>query len=514
MQGRTHSQPVTVIGGGLAGMVAALELVKRGFDVTLHEASGRLGGKAGSDTDPPLHGPDHRLDPSLSLPDGVQIDHGYHVFPLWYTNMRRLWEEVGIDPATDVYQGMVYRDLKPARNGQRQPLEPEAPPKLRQLMAICDLVLQPDDAVDDLTLQAFLHSRPYANRADPISLNDFILNALTIGDADISSRVVRDVFRQWLPLIGKPNWDALRGSLGDVLIDRIEARIRAAAEAAGATFTLHYHHRLTKLELDGGYTMKLTLASDDGEPITVTDQPVIVAIPPQVLRTLDSTELYRNDSGISGLHYLRCNPFSALDVFFDADLDGFDKEHFTLHGSPYGITGFDISKHWPRLESRRKTVLQFVAANSRCFSGLDDEGFVRVMAEEIARFIPEVADQVAFYVPHRNFHDPLFVNDVGTLQHRPQTRSKLPNLYFAGDYVDNPTVVTSMEAAVRTGLMAAEELRRDHSAGSPPVEILDPVELPEEVKGYQELYAQDPLMAQMQTMRWLEGVKGSQGALE
>ena len=507
MHGRTHSRPVTVVGGGLAGMVAALELVRRGFDVTLHEASGRLGGKAGSDVDPPLHGPDYRLDPTLSLPEGVQIDHGYHVFPLWYTNMRRLWDDIGIDPADDVYEGMVYRDLKPAELGRRRDLEPEAAPKLRQLMAICDLVLQPDEAVDDLTLQAFLHSRPYANREDPISLNDFILNALTIGDADISSRVVRDVFRQWLPLMAKPNWDALRGSLGDVMIDRLEARISSAADAAGATFTLHYHHRLTKLELDGGYSMKLTITPDDCAPFTVTDQPVILAIPPQVLRTLDSTELYRNDSGITGLHYLRCNPFSALDIFFDADLDGFDKEHFTLFESPYGITGFDISKHWPRLQSRRKTVLQFVAANSRCFSGLDDEGFVRVMAEEIARYIPEVNDAVAYYVPHRNFHDPLFVNDVGTMQYRPDTRSKLPNLYFAGDYVANPTVVTSMEAAVRTGLMAAEALRADHAAHTDPVEILDPVELPEEVQGYAKLYEQDPLMAQMLTMKWLEGLR-------
>lgn len=502
MQGCGDANTVVVVGGGLAGMVAALKLVERGLDVTLYEAGHRLGGKAGSDRYPPLFGPDYQRDPALELPDGVQIDHGYHVFPRWYTNMRRLWAEIGIDDG-DVYQGRVYLDLKPAVNGQRQELKKEAPPGLRQLMAICDLALQPDEAVDALTLQAFLHSRPYARDDDPISLNDFILNALTIGDADISSRVVRDVFRQWLPVFGEPNWDALRGSLGDVMIDRLEARIRAAAEEAGARFSLHYHHRLTKLELDGGYTMKLTVEPEGGRPFEVRDAPVVLALPPQVLRTLDSTALHRSGSGISDLHYLRCNPFSALDVFFDRELPGMDDEHFTLFDSPFGITGFDISRHWPRLEIRRKTVLQFVAANSRAFSGLDDEGFVQVMAEEIGRYIPELADQVECYVPHRNIHDPLFVNDVGTWEHRPVTRSQLPNLYFAGDYVQNETVVTSMEAAVRTGLMAAEAVRADHAAATEPVTILEPIRLPPEVEALVDAYQEDDLVALTQCLGWL-----------
>ena len=45
---------VTVIGGGLAGMIAALRLAERGFAVDLYESSNRLGGKAGANR----HGPD------------------------------------------------------------------------------------------------------------------------------------------------------------------------------------------------------------------------------------------------------------------------------------------------------------------------------------------------------------------------------------------------------------------------------------------------------------------------
>lgn len=39
---------VTIVGGGLAGMVAALRLLERGCAVSLYESSHRLGGKAGA----------------------------------------------------------------------------------------------------------------------------------------------------------------------------------------------------------------------------------------------------------------------------------------------------------------------------------------------------------------------------------------------------------------------------------------------------------------------------------
>src|SRR5689334_20993078 len=72
---------VTVVGGGLAGMTAALRLAERGCHVALYESSARLGGKAGSD-----------LNPETADFD----DHGYHIFPMWYRNIWELVDELGI----------------------------------------------------------------------------------------------------------------------------------------------------------------------------------------------------------------------------------------------------------------------------------------------------------------------------------------------------------------------------------------------------------------------------------
>lgn len=47
MRGRTA---VTIVGGGLAGLTAAISCAEQGALVTLHEAHSTLGGRASSET--------------------------------------------------------------------------------------------------------------------------------------------------------------------------------------------------------------------------------------------------------------------------------------------------------------------------------------------------------------------------------------------------------------------------------------------------------------------------------
>src|SRR5215217_4531567 len=71
---------VTVVGGGLAGMVTALRLLERGYEVSLYESNVRLGGKAGANKN-----------------GGDYNDHGYHIFPAWYVNTWQLVKELDIE---------------------------------------------------------------------------------------------------------------------------------------------------------------------------------------------------------------------------------------------------------------------------------------------------------------------------------------------------------------------------------------------------------------------------------
>ncbi|MBY0276560.1 FAD-dependent oxidoreductase, partial [Candidatus Binatia bacterium] len=84
---RVHGErSVLVVGGGLAGMSAAIRLANRGFRVRLVEREHHLGGKVGAW-------------PIRLGGEEVVVEHGFHGFFLQYYNLYRLFDEVGIDVA-------------------------------------------------------------------------------------------------------------------------------------------------------------------------------------------------------------------------------------------------------------------------------------------------------------------------------------------------------------------------------------------------------------------------------
>ena len=70
---------VLILGGGLAGLSCAVELIDQGHDVTLLEAQPNLGGKAASWRDV----------------DGDLVDLGQHVVTPLYQHFLRLLDKVG-----------------------------------------------------------------------------------------------------------------------------------------------------------------------------------------------------------------------------------------------------------------------------------------------------------------------------------------------------------------------------------------------------------------------------------
>src|ERR1700689_5637093 len=73
---------VIVVGGGLAGMAAAVALQSTGLDVTLLESRRSLGGRAGSFEDPQT---------------GVELDNCQHVLLGCCTNLLDFYRRMGVE---------------------------------------------------------------------------------------------------------------------------------------------------------------------------------------------------------------------------------------------------------------------------------------------------------------------------------------------------------------------------------------------------------------------------------
>jgi carotenoid phi-ring synthase / carotenoid chi-ring synthase len=74
---------VSVVGGGLAGISAALELSRKGFDVTLVESSSSLGGKLTGWT-------------LEALGETFPVEHGFHGFFDQYYNLNEIFSQGGV----------------------------------------------------------------------------------------------------------------------------------------------------------------------------------------------------------------------------------------------------------------------------------------------------------------------------------------------------------------------------------------------------------------------------------
>jgi isorenieratene synthase len=95
---------VVVVGGGLSGLVSALELQRRGFRVTLVERAGDLGGKLGGWT-------------VKALGEEFPVEHGFHGFFSQYYNLTELLDEVGA--TGDLEQSTGYPVLFGDRPAER-----------------------------------------------------------------------------------------------------------------------------------------------------------------------------------------------------------------------------------------------------------------------------------------------------------------------------------------------------------------------------------------------------------
>ena len=152
------SRHVLVIGGGLAGLSAALELVERGYKVTLKEASSVFGGRLAT----------RKLETGAGT---FNVEHGIHMWFHNYHNFKDIRDRLGLNESFVPYNEVhfVFRDYEPETLKSEPPIYPlnliqllRRSPNLslfsafRQLGMLTDVIGYNHDTVfDKLDLETF-----------------------------------------------------------------------------------------------------------------------------------------------------------------------------------------------------------------------------------------------------------------------------------------------------------------------------------------------------------------------
>lgn len=470
------SGQVIVIGGGLAGMTAALRLAERGCRVTLLEGSGRLGGKAGSDRS--VRGGAEQYD-----------DHGYHIFPGWYLNLWALVRELGIEDRfedrPDFLQLRAGRFPEAHRFHDLTSLHPadvwrnltcgwmpfgEAALFLYSALDLATQGYEYGRLLDLTTVGGFVRSRPYGTDAVARAYQSLMLIGTACPSYEVSALTMRTVLRCWARH-PRPMLRVLRGDLQRGLIEPLQRRL----ESLGVEVMLGCS--LEGLVTRDGRVAALRVRDAEGarEVDMGPEGRVVLAVPAERAARLLDDDLHAKAPALAALNGLRTRPMAALHLYFRERVEGVPREHVNLVDSPYGLTFIDVSQCW---DGGGPTALNLVASDITRLATLGAERAVALLFDDLRRYLPQLRwDDLDHartrYQPHLD--EPLCVNDAGSWQFRPDARDagpgsvrgQLRNLFVAGDYCRSWVDLVCMEGAVATGLLAAEALRRDAGIADP-----------------------------------------------
>jgi squalene-associated FAD-dependent desaturase len=436
---------VAVVGGGLAGIAAALDLADNGSSVTLFEARTRLGGATYS-----VRRKDH------------WIDNGQHVLLRCCTAYRGFLRRLGVEELVPIQARLrvpVLREGKPAGFLRRSAL----PAPLHLVPTLLRYApLGPRDRIRAFLAAAALRGLDPADRAlDDRTFGDW-LRANHQSDAAIADL--------W-DLITLPTLN-LRADEGSLMLGAFVFRtgLLDAADAADIGVPsvplqrLHGDAATNALE-SAGVTVALGAAvrSAEGRRIVLDDGPhetdaVIVAVPHESVASLVPAGTVDSDA----MAQLGASPIVNLHVHYDRP----------VLDEPFAAAEASSPLQWLFDRTASSEIGNGQLVSVSLSSAAADIGEPLATLREryvpaLERLLPkarnaEILDFTATREPRATFR-----GAPGTARLRPGMRTSVASLYLAGAWTDTGWPAT-MESAVRSGLAAAAAVRSDLARGGSP----------------------------------------------
>ncbi len=436
---------VVVVGGGLAGIAAALRCADLGEEVTLLESRPRLGGLAFS-----------------FQRDGLTIDNGQHVFLRCCSAYRWLLERLGATGSTTLQRRLDIPVLEAVAGGVRTARIARTPgvpapahltgalarysvlpvqDRLRAARAALALrLLDPaDPSLDKRTLGEFLRAHGQTR-----ALIDRLWGVLSVATLNLdpdqaSLALAAKVFRTGVLD------HAAAGDVGYAAVPLGEIHSGAAGRAlAAAGVDVRLAHRVEKAE-PGSVTARHRNATE-----TMAADRIVLAVPPR-----DAVRVTPSLAGTTTgrLRELGTSPIVNVHVVYDRRVT--DLPFAAAVDSP-------VQWFFDRTESsglaRRNGRSQYLAVTVSAADGIMEEKSATLherFVDELARLLPAARQAAVLDSWVTRERHATFRQCAGSAALRPGPATDLDGLWLAGAWTATGWPDT-MESAVRSGVTAAE----------------------------------------------------------
>ncbi|MEV0974539.1 hydroxysqualene dehydroxylase HpnE [Microtetraspora glauca] len=437
--------PVAIIGGGLAGIAAAVALGEAGHPATLYEARPRLGGATHS-----------------FVRNGLVVDNGQHVFLRCCTAYRGLLDRLGGASQVDVQDRFDVRVLTP--DGRSARLRRSALPGPFHLMPALARypLLAPADRLRAMRGSLALRRLDPADPAlDRVDLATWLA---AHGQGDAARRVLWELFA--VAALNVCAGDAALGPAAMVFQTALFGRADAADIGVPTVPLGELHGTAAQAAIarhGGAVRLSAKVTAIEPGPVIVVDgtrvkaSAVIVATPHEQAAGLVPMDAAPDRERWNGLS---ASPIVNVHVVYDRKVTDlpfaavvgspvqwvFDKTRVAgLRDGQYLAVSVSAADRWIDTPTARARAV-FVPALERLFPGA------------------RRARVTDFFVTRER--RATFRQGPGSGALRPEAATRWPGLFLAGAWTDTGWPDT-MEAAVRSGLNAARLARRHLDTGDP-----------------------------------------------
>lgn len=451
IDGVVMSPRIVVVGGGLAGLAAAVALTERGLPCVVLESRPRLGGRASSFHDPTT---------------GSEIDNCQHVTLGCCTNFRHFCETTGM--AEFFRREPALHFIGPSGKVDRFAAGP-LPAPFHLLGAFANLSylswrdkwtlsrglqalsrpVSPDDESKPFSEWLTQHGQPPAviNRFWFVVLVSALSESLDRISVTHARKVIVDAF-----LANRDGWyvDIPTVPLEELYGGRLVEWLRSRGT------DIRLQSAASKIETENDLVTSVRLDVDE----VVEGDEFIVALPFQRVGSLLPKSLLSHPD-LQGIEKLEPAPISSIHLWFDRPITDLPHAVFvdrlcqwmfnrTLLGNNLGKSTADSS------DSLQQTgfYYQIVISASHQLAGRSKEEIQAAILKELIEVWPEMSEAKLLHSRQVTEHRAVFSPLPGIDRIRPSQQSPIANLQIAGDWTRTGWPAT-MEGAVRSGYLAA-----------------------------------------------------------
>ena len=494
---------VVVLGGGVGGMSAAHELIKRGYEVEVYERNKiYCGGKARSVNVPKTN----LQDPHKYLPG----EHGFRFFPGFYKHITSTMKEIpfvdengnqqkdgcfgNLVPTTRIMLAqygkqaivtvasfpknksdikLLIKDMHGSDSGLSKAEEEFFAEKMWQLMTSSQE--RRNAEYEGIGWWDYLEADRFSKPYQTLLVEGLTRTLVAAQAKTASTKTGGDILLQLIFNMADPgvNTDrVLNGPTNDAWLNPWLAFL----EKSGVKY--QFNHTVKDIHLEDGKIKSAIVEDPDGENKKIEADYFVLAVPVEVAAPLVSGALAKKDAVLKGLKPLAksVNWMNGMQFYLNQDVV-ITNGHCIYSDSEWAVTSISQMQFWKgfdienRYNGKVRGVLSVDVSDWKS-TKYHDELAEDLPANKVARYVWEQMEKslnvdgktvldwsmVEYYYVDRDIQwekeehenidkEPLLVNQVDTWRLRPNATTHIPNLFLASDYVRTNTDLATMEGA-------------------------------------------------------------------